>query len=240
MQDETEERTPAPPATRRRQRGQAPSARGPRTPEEGAAEDGGSSPPAAAPPRTLPRLLQLYREEALPSLMREFGHQNVMGVPRLQKVVVNVGLGEALTNARAMEAATNDITQITGQKPVVTLARKSVAGFKVREGQAIGIMVTLRGDRMYVFLDKLFNIALPTTRDFRGISRSAFDGRGNYSLGIREQIIFPEIDYNQIDKPRGLQVGIVTSAESDQEALRLLELLGAPFARLPVGAAAAA
>jgi large subunit ribosomal protein L5 len=178
-------------------------------------------------------MLVKYREEVVATLREEMGYANVMQVPRVQKVVINVGLGEALTSARALEAATNDITQITGQKPVVTKARRSVAAFKVREGQSIGIMTTLRGDRMYIFLDKLFNAALPSTRDFRGISRTAFDGRGNYSLGLREQIIFPEIDYNQIDKPRGLQVNIITSANSDGEALRLLQLLGAPFARLP-------
>jgi large subunit ribosomal protein L5 len=192
---------------------------------------GAAAKPAA--PRTLPRMLVQYREEVVATLQQEMGYANVMQVARIQKVVINVGLGEALTNVRALEAATNDITQITGQKPVVTKARRSVANFKLREGQSIGIMTTLRGDRMYVFLDKLFNAALPSTRDFRGISRTAFDGRGNYSLGLREQIIFPEIDYNQIDKPRGLQVNIITTANSDGEALRLLQLLGAPFTRLP-------
>ena len=185
----------------------------------------------AAPERRLPRLLVHYREQVFPALMQEFGYRNVMQAPRLQKVVLNVGLGEALTNNRAIEAATGDLTAITGQKPVVTRARESIAGFKVREGQSIGTSVTLRGDRMYIFVDKLFNVALPRSRDFRGVSRSAFDGRGNYSLGLREQTIFPEIDYNQIDKMRGLQINFVTSAGSDREALRLLELLGAPFAR---------
>jgi large subunit ribosomal protein L5 len=147
-------------------------------------------------------------------------------------VVINVGLGEALTNARAMEATLSDIGMITGQRPVSTKARKSVATFKLREGQAIGVMATLRGDRMYIFLDKLFNTALPRIRDFRGVSRSAFDGRGNYSLGIREQIVFPEIDYNKIDKLRGFQVNIITSAKTDQEGLRLLELMGMPFTRI--------
>lgn len=194
-------------------------------------EGRGAAKPAA--PRTPPRMLVQYRDEVVAALRQEMGYANIMQVPRVQKVVINVGLGEALTNARALEAATNDITQITGQKPVVTKARRSVANFKVREGQSIGIMTTLRGDRMYAFLDKLFNAALPTTRDFRGISRTAFDGRGNYSLGLREQIIFPEIDYNKIDKIRGLQVNIITTANSDGEALRLLQLLGAPFARLP-------
>ena len=176
----------------------------------------------------------------LPALRKELAYKNIMQVPRLQKVVINVGLGEALTNQRALEAATNDITQITGQKPVTTKARRSVANFKVREGQAIGVMVTLRGARMYYFLDKLFSAALPTTRDFRGISRTAFDGRGNYSLGLRDQIIFPEIDYNQIDKLRGLQVNIITTAHTDPEALRLLDLLGAPFVRQAEGIGAVA
>ena len=166
-----------------------------------------------------------------PTLLREYGYANVMQVPRLGKVVLNIGLGEALTNPRAMEAATNDLTQIAGQRPVVTRSRKSIAGFKLREGQAIGLMVTLRGDRMYHFLDKLFNAALPRLRDFRGVSRTAFDGRGNYALGVREQVVFPEIDYNSIDKIRSFQVNITTTAQSDREALRLLELMGMPFAR---------
>jgi large subunit ribosomal protein L5 len=193
--------------------------------------DGEAADSQAAPARRLPRLLVHYREQVFPVLMQEFGYRNVMQAPRLQKVVLNVGLGEALTNNRAIEAATGDLTAITGQKPVVTRARESIANFKVREGQSIGTTVTLRGDRMYIFVDKLFNVALPRNRDFRGVSRSAFDGRGNYSLGMRDQTIFPEIDYNQIDKIRGLQINFVTSAGSDREALRLLELLGAPFAR---------
>ena len=178
-----------------------------------------------------PRLLLRYRNELSSQMAQEFSYGNVMEVPLVQKVVINVGLGEALTNARAMEATIHDIGMITGQRPVSTKARRSVATFKVREGQAIGVMVTLRGDRMYIFLDKLFSTALPRIRDFRGVSRSAFDGRGNYSLGIREQIVFPEIDYNQIDKLRGFQVNIITSAKTDQEALRLLELMGMPFTR---------
>ena len=188
---------------------------------------------AAAPPpaNARPRLLERYREEVAPTLARDFGYGNAMEVPRLGKVVLNIGLGEALTNPRAMEAATNDLTQIAGQRPVVTRARKSIAGFKLREGQAIGLMVTLRGDRMYHFLDKLFNAALPRLRDFRGVSRTAFDGRGNYALGVREQVVFPEIDYNSIDKIRSFQVNITTTAQSDREALRLLELMGMPFAR---------
>jgi large subunit ribosomal protein L5 len=170
-------------------------------------------------------------------MMQEFSYGNVMEAPQIQKVVINVGLGEALTNARAMEAALNDIGMITGQRPVSTKARRSVASFKLREGQPIGVMATLRGDRMYIFLDKLFNTALPRIRDFRGVSRSAFDGRGNYSLGIREQIVFPEIDYNKIDKLRGFQVNIITSAKTDQEAMRLLELMGMPFTRIQERAA---
>ena len=186
---------------------------------------------APAPVSTRPRLLERFREEVAPTLLREYSYGNVMEVPRLSKVVLNIGLGEALTNPRAMEAATNDLTQIAGQRPVVTRSRKSIAGFKLREGQAIGIMVTLRGDRMYHFIDKLFNAALPRLRDFRGVSRTAFDGRGNYALGVREQVVFPEIDYNQIDKIRSFQVNIITTAQSDREALRLLELMGMPFAR---------
>ena len=182
--------------------------------------------------RVLPRLLERYRQELAPQLQQEFSYANVMEIPRVEKVVINVGLGEALTNARAMDATMGDIAAITGQRPISRKARRSVAGFKLREGQAVGVMVTLRGDRMYTFLDKLFNTALPRIRDFRGVSRSAFDGRGNYALGLREQIVFPEIDYNQIDRLRGMQVNIITTAKTDQEALRLLDLMGMPFARV--------
>ena len=198
---------------------------------EGAPAKKDSKGKRAATSSERPRLLLRYRNELSSQMAQEFSYGNVMEVPLVQKVVINVGLGEALTNARAMEATIHDIGMITGQRPVSTKARRSVATFKVREGQAIGVMVTLRGDRMYIFLDKLFNTALPRIRDFRGVSRSAFDGRGNYSLGIREQIVFPEIDYNQIDKLRGFQVNIITSAKPDQEALRLLELMGMPFTR---------
>ena len=162
-------------------------------------------------------------------MMREFNYGNAMEVPRLQKIVLNIGLGEALTNGRAMDAATQDLTIISGQKPIITRARKSIANFKVREGNAIGTAVTLRGARMYHFLDRLVNTALPRIRDFRGLARRGLDGRGNYTIGIREQIIFPEIDYNQIDKIRGLQVTIATTAKNDTEAIRLLELYGMPF-----------
>jgi large subunit ribosomal protein L5 len=164
-------------------------------------------------------------------MMREFGFANPMQVPRVKKIVLNIGVGEALTNARAMESATRDLATISGQKPIITRARKSIAAFKVREGNPIGTTVTLRGSRMYYFLDRLINMALPRIRDFRGIPRRGFDGRGNFSIGIREQIIFPEIDYNQIDRIRGLQVTIATTARNDSEAMRLLELYGMPFMR---------
>ena len=188
------------------------------------ADSEGSAPPA-------PRLRQQFREEIVPQMMREFSYSNPMEVPRLQKVVLNIGLGEALTNGRALEAAAQDLTTISGQKPIITRARKSIAGFKIRQGNAIGAAVTLRGDRMYHFLDRLVNTALPRIRDFRGMPRRGMDGRGNFSLGIREQIIFPEIDYNSIDRIRGLQVTIATTARNDAEAMRLLELYGFPFIR---------
>ena len=178
-----------------------------------------------------PRLKEQFRNEIVPQMMREFSYENPMEVPRLQKIVLNIGLGEALVNGRALEAATQDLTTISGQKPVTTRARKSIAGFKIRQGNAIGAAVTLRGDRMYHFLDRLVNTALPRIRDFRGIPRRGMDGRGNFSLGIREQIIFPEIDYNSIDRIRGLQVTIATTARNDAEAMRLLELYGFPFIR---------
>lgn len=184
---------------------------------------------AAGPP--VPRLKHQYRDEVVPQMMREFSYSNTMEVPRVQKIVLNIGLGEALTNGRALEAAAQDLTTISGQKPIITRARKSIAGFKIRQGNAIGAAVTLRGDRMYHFLDRLINTALPRIRDFRGLPRRGMDGRGNFSLGIREQIIFPEIDYNSIDRIRGLQVTIATSARNDAEAMRLLELYGFPFIR---------
>ena len=183
----------------------------------------------AGPP--VPRLKLKFREEIIPQMMREFSYSNPMEVPRLQKIVLNIGLGEALTNGRALEAATADLTTISGQKPIITRARKSIAGFKIRQGNSIGAAVTLRGDRMYHFLDRLVNTALPRIRDFRGMARRGMDGRGNFSLGIREQIIFPEIDYNSIDRIRGLQVTITTTARNDAEAMRLLELYGFPFIR---------
>ena len=182
-----------------------------------------------SPPQ--PRLLDTYRNEIVPALMREFSFDNPMRAPRIKKIVLNIGVGEALTDSRAMEGATRDLMNISGQKPVITRARKSIAGFKVREGNPVGTSVTLRGARMYHFLDRLINVALPRIRDFRGIARLGFDGRGNFSIGIREQIIFPEIDYNQIDRIRGLQVTIATNAPNDAEAIRLLELYGMPFVR---------
>ena len=178
-----------------------------------------------------PRMKQRYRDEIVPTLMREFGYANAMQVPRVEKVVVNIGLGEATQNAKALDAASEDVSTITGQKPVITRAKRSIANFKIREGNPIGLMVTVRGDRMWEFLDRLLNAALPRIRDFRGVSPKAFDGRGNFSLGIREQLIFPEIEYDKVDRVRGLQVNIITTARSDEEGARLLELLGMPFSR---------
>ena len=178
-----------------------------------------------------PRLLQKIRDEIGPEMMKEFGYSSVMQIPRLDKVVVNIGLGEALQNARAIENVTADLGRITGQRPVTTKAKKSIAGFKIREGMPIGAMVTIRGRRMYEFVDRLLNASLPRIRDFQGLSRNSFDGRGNYSIGIREHTIFPEIDYNSIDRIRGMQIVIVTSAENDQEGMRFLELAGMPFIR---------
>jgi len=163
--------------------------------------------------------------------MEEFGYRNVMEVPRLQKIVVNVGLGEALQDVKTLDAAARDIATITGQKPIITRAKKSIAGFKLREGNPIGVKVTLRGNRMYDFLDRMCNVALPRRRDFRGISPDSFDGRGNYTLGFREQLVWPEVDYDSIDKIRGMEVTIVTTAKADEEARRLLQLFGMPFAR---------
>ena len=174
-------------------------------------------------------LKERYQSEVVPAIMKSLDIENVMEVPRVKKVVVNIGVGEALDNAKALESAVNDLTQITGQKPIITRARKSIANFKLREGRAIGVKVTLRGERMWSFLDRLMNIALPRVRDFRGISANSFDGRGNYTLGLHEQLVFPEIDYDTIDKLRGMEVTIVTSARSDDEGRQLLEMLGMPF-----------
>jgi large subunit ribosomal protein L5 len=175
-------------------------------------------------------LRQRYQEEVVPALAKEFEYANPMEVPRLTKIVVNIGLGEALTNAKAVDAAVGDLTIITGQKPVVTKAKRSIAQFKIREGNTIGAVVTLRGQRMWDFLERLTRIALPRIRDFRGVPTRSFDGRGNYSLGLREQLAFPEIDYDSIDRLRGLELTVVTTAKTDEEAQRLLALLGMPYA----------
>ena len=177
------------------------------------------------------RMRDKYVAEVAPALMQKFNYKSTMQIPKLDKIVINIGLGEARENPKAIEAACNDLAQITGQKPIVTKARKSVANFKLREGMNIGCKVTLRAERMYEFLDRLFNVALPRVRDFRGINPNAFDGRGNYSLGIKEQLIFPEIDYDKIDKIRGMDIIFVTTAETDEEARELLSLMGAPFVR---------
>ncbi len=174
-------------------------------------------------------LKEQYINEVVPALKKSLDMSNIMEVPRIQKVVVNIGLGEALENAKALDAAVADLTQITGQKPVVTKARLSIANFKLREGRSIGAKVTLRGERMWSFLDRLMNIALPRVRDFRGVSPNAFDGRGNYTLGLREQLVFPEIDYDKIDKLRGLEISIVTTARNDEQGRQLLQMLGMPF-----------
>ena len=188
-----------------------------------------SSPPPAL--KGTPRLKEYYRDECVPQMMQEFRYKSPMQVPRLKKVVVNIGLGEAIQNIKLLESASVELTAVTGQKPVVTRAKKSIAAFKLREGMPIGCMVTLRRSRMFYFLDKLMNVVLPRVRDFRGVSEKAFDGRGNYTLGIKEQIIFPEIEYDQIDKVRGMNITIVTSAPTDEEGKFLLKLLGMPFRR---------
>jgi large subunit ribosomal protein L5 len=177
------------------------------------------------------RMHQRYLRDVVPALVRDFNYRNPMQVPRVAKVSVNVGVGEAIANAKALDATVRDVSIITGQKPVIKKARKSIAQFKLREGQNVGVMVTLRGERMWEFLDRLMNAALPRTRDFRGVPSRSFDGRGNFTLGLREQLIFPEINYDQVDKARGLEVSIITTATTDQEAKRLLELLGMPFQR---------
>ena len=178
-----------------------------------------------------PNLKKLYQDEVAPALMQKFGYKSTMQIPRLEKIVVNVGCSEARENAKVLDAVVNDLTTITGQKAVITKAKKSVANFKLREGMPIGAKVTLRGNKMWEFLDRLFNVALPRVRDFRGISADSFDGRGNYALGVKEQLIFPEIEYDKIDKIRGMDVVICTTAHTDEETRALLEQVGAPFAR---------
>ena len=177
------------------------------------------------------RLKEMYVNDVAPALMKKFEYKSVMQIPKLEKIVINVGCGEAIANSKAIDAVVSDLKQITGQTPVKCKAKKSVANFKLREGMVIGAKVTLRGDRMYEFLDRLFNLALPRVRDFRGINPNSFDGRGNYSMGIKEQLIFPEIDYDKIDKVRGMDICFVTTAKSDEEARELLALMGAPFSR---------
>ena len=177
------------------------------------------------------RLKEKYKEEGIPKLMELCGYKNIMQVPRLEKVVLNIGLGEAVQNAKALEMAERDLVAISGQHPVITRAKKSIASFRLRSGMPIGLKVTLRGERMYHFLDKLVNAVLPRMREFQGVSRNSFDGRGNYTLGLKEQIIFPEIDYDKIDKLRGLEASIITTAQTDEEGRYLLELLGMPFAQ---------
>jgi large subunit ribosomal protein L5 len=181
--------------------------------------------------KSLPRLKEKYRSQIVPALIKDFQYTNVMRVPRLEKVVINIGLGEAIQDPKALEGAERDLATISGQHAVITRARKSIAAFKLRAGMPIGMKVTLRGRRMYEFLDRLVNAVLPRIRDFRGVSGSAFDGRGNYSLGMKDQLVFPEIDYDKADKSRGLEITIVTTAKSNEEARRLLELLGMPFVR---------
>ena len=179
----------------------------------------------------MPRLKEKYEREVVPALKEEFKYANPLQVPRLAKIVVNVGLGEAISNAKALDGAVKDISDITGQRPVVTRAKRSIAAFRLRTGMQVGVMVTLRGDRMWEFLDRLCNVALPRVRDFQGVSTKAFDGRGNYTLGLKEQLLFPEVDFDKVDKVRGMEVSLVTTAKTDEESRRLLSLLGMPFAK---------
>ena len=179
----------------------------------------------------MPRLKERYKQQVVPALMDAFGYRNVMEVPHLEKIVINIGLGEALQDAKALDHAVQDVATIAGQRPVITRARKSIASFKLREGRAIGVKVTLRGNRMWDFLDRLCNVTLPRKRDFRGVSPDSFDGRGNYTLGLDEQLVWPEIDYDSIDKVRGMEISIVTTAKTDEEGRELLTLLGMPFQR---------
>ncbi|MCA1722840.1 MAG: 50S ribosomal protein L5 [Thermomicrobia bacterium] len=185
----------------------------------------------SAEPRQIQRLRKQFDEVAVPALTEQFGYTNLMQVPKVQKIVINIGMGEAVGNAKALDNAVGDLQIITGQKPVVTRAKRSIAQFKIRQGMPIGVMVTLRGARMYEFMDRLFNIAMPRVRDFRGLSPDAFDGHGNYTLGLKEQLIFPEIEYDKIDRVRGMEISFVTSARNDAEGRRLLEMLGMPYSR---------
>ncbi|MBX5494766.1 MAG: 50S ribosomal protein L5 [Bryobacteraceae bacterium] len=175
------------------------------------------------------RLREHYHKNVIPALIKEFGYKNIMAVPKIEKISINIGLGEATQNAKLMDGAVNELAAISGQKPVITRAKKSIAAFKLREGMPIGCMVTLRGDRMYEFLDRLMNVALPRVRDFRGVSTKSFDGRGNYTLGIKDQLLFPEIDYNKVEKVKGMNISITTTAKTDAEGLALLKQMGMPF-----------
>jgi large subunit ribosomal protein L5 len=195
---------------------------------EGPKAEAGPKPPKQSK-KADARLRHHYKDHVVPALVKEFGYKNVMAVPRLQKVSVNIGLGEATQNAKLMDGAVHELGQIAGQKPVITKAKKSIAAFKLREGMPIGVMVTLRGDRMFEFLDRLMNVALPRVRDFRGVSSKSFDGRGNYTLGIKDQLIFPEIDYNKVEKVKGMNISITTTAKTDAEGLALLKQMGMPF-----------
>jgi len=177
------------------------------------------------------RLQEKYTNDIVPALLKKYNYKSVMQVPRIEKVVINMGVGEAVQNSKVLDSAVADLEKITGQKPVITRAKKSIAGFKLREGMPIGVKVTLRGERMFYFVDKLFNISLPRVRDFRGVSNKAFDGRGNYTLGLKEQLVFPEIEYDQVDKVRGMDIVFVTTANTDEEAHELLSQLGMPFAK---------
>jgi large subunit ribosomal protein L5 len=207
-----------------------PAAKAPRrAPRRSAAAAPPAETAAPAPAAQAAGLRRRYLDEVAPALRREFGYANPMQIPRLEKVVVNIGLGEAIQNAKALDAAVGDLTQITGQKPIVTRAKRSIAQFRLRTGMPIGAKVTLRGQRMYDFLERTMRLALPRIRDFRGISRNSFDGRGNFSLGLREQLVYPEIDYDKIDRLRGMEISIVTTARTDEEGLKLLQLLGMPF-----------
>jgi large subunit ribosomal protein L5 len=199
----------------------------PKTPE-GPKAEAGPKPPKQSK-KADARLRHHYKDHVVPALVKEFGYKNVMAVPRLEKVSVNIGLGEATQNAKLMDGAVHELGQIAGQKPVITKAKKSIAAFKLREGMPIGVMVTLRGDRMFEFLDRLMNVALPRVRDFRGVSSKSFDGRGNYTLGIKDQLIFPEIDYNKVEKVKGMNISITTTAKTDAEGLALLKQMGMPF-----------
>jgi large subunit ribosomal protein L5 len=206
----------------------------PATPRAPRRQAAAAAPASAATAQAAPApagggLRRRYQDEVVPALRREFGYANPMQTPRLEKVVVNIGLGEAIQNAKALDAAVGDLTRITGQKPIVTRAKRSIAQFRLRTGMPIGAKVTLRGQRMYDFLERTMRLALPRIRDFRGISRNSFDGRGNFSLGLREQLVYPEIDYDKIDRLRGMEISIVTTAKTDEEGLKLLQLLGMPF-----------